>query len=68
MIDGENFFDQSINNNLKTYEILEKWLLVKEMIIQLVINWTIHISKIVIKMIVADLSKQQAYDADRKAI
>ena len=36
-IDGKNFFDQPINNNTKTYEILEKLLLVKEMITQQVV-------------------------------
>ena len=36
-IDGKNFFDQPINNDTKTWETLEKLLLVKEMITQLVV-------------------------------
>ena len=37
MIDGKNVFDQPINSNIKTYEISEKLLLVKEMITRLVV-------------------------------
>ena len=40
---------------------------VKEMITQLVVCWTMIISK-TYKMIAIDLSKQQALDADPKAI
>ena len=36
-IDGKNFFDQPINKNTKNMKILEKLLLVKEMITQLVV-------------------------------
>ena len=37
MINGENFFDQPIKNNKKTYENIRKFLQVKEMTIQLVV-------------------------------
>ena len=36
MIDGKNFFDQPVKNSKITYENIEKLLLVKEMITQLV--------------------------------
>ena len=35
MTDGKNFFDQPVKNDKITYKILEKLLLVKEMITQL---------------------------------
>ena len=37
MIDGKKSSDQSTKNNVKTLEILEKLLLVKQMITQLVV-------------------------------
>ena len=37
MIDGKNFFDQTVKNDKVTYEILGKVLLVKEMTIQLIV-------------------------------
>ena len=40
---------QSINNDLITYEKFEKSQQVKEMIIQLVVCWTITISKNIIR-------------------
>ena len=42
MIDGENFFDQPIRNNLKTYDNIRKQ--VKKMLTQLVVCWTMIIS------------------------
>ena len=48
--------------------ILEKFLQVKEMIIQRVVYWIKFTLKNFYKMIVADLSKQQALDVDPKAI
>ena len=36
MIDGKKFFDQPVKNSKITYENIEKLLLVKEMITQLV--------------------------------
>ena len=52
---------------LKQMKILEKLILVKEMIIQLILCLIILISK-KHKMIVMDLSKQQALDADPSAL
>ena len=49
MIDGKNLFDQPINSSLKTYEILEELLLVKEMITQPVVCQTILILIIITK-------------------
>ena len=48
--------------------ILDKLLQVKVMIIQLVVCYIIHILKKTYKMIAVDLSKQQALDADPRAI
>ena len=36
-INGQNFFDQPVKNNLRTYDKFEKLQLVKEMITQLVV-------------------------------
>ena len=49
-------------------KILETFLLVKKMIIQLVFYEIILISKKIIKMISIDLSKQQGADSDPRAI
>ena len=49
MIDGKNFFDQTVKNDKVTYEILGKVLLVKEMTIQLIVCQTIPISRNIIK-------------------
>ena len=49
MIEGQNFFDQSVKNNLKTYYTPEKLLYVKGMITQLPADWTIIISKTIIR-------------------
>ena len=65
MIDGKNFFDQPMNSDLKTYENIRKidtghrdgyttGLLVRLFLFQIMID--------------ADLSKQQALDADPRAI
>ena len=64
MIIGKNVFDQPIKNDKITYEILEKLILAKEMIMQLVVYQVVHIKKI----IAIDLSKQQALDADPRTI
>ena len=61
MIEGPTFFDQSVKNYLRTYNNIRKNAMVKEMIMLLVVSW-------IIKMIVVDLSKQQALHADPKAI
>ena len=61
MFDGNNFFDQTVRNNLITCENVQKLKQIQEMITQLVVCWIIIISKTVI-------STQQALDADPKAI
>ena len=43
MIDGRNFFDQPVKNNLTIMIVFEKLQQVKEMIAQMVICWTIII-------------------------
>ena len=46
MIGGQNFFDQPIRNNLITYGNIWKILqIIKAMITQLIVFWTIIISK-----------------------
>ena len=49
MINGQNFFNQPIKNDLRAYDNVEKMQLVKEMITLLFFSWTIIISKIIIK-------------------
>ena len=49
-------------------KILEKWLLAMEITIQLVVYWTISTLKKYYKMIAVGSSKEQALDADPKAI
>ena len=58
MIDGQNFFNKPVKSNLRTYDNFRKLWLVKEMITQLVVYW----------IIIIFISKQQAPDADPKAI
>ena len=49
MIDGQNFFDQPVRNNFITYDSIRKLQQVKKMITQLVVCWTIIISKTIIR-------------------
>ena len=49
-------------------KILEKWLLAMEITIQLVVCWTISTLKKYYKMIAVGSSKEQALDANPKAI
>ena len=49
MIDEQNIFDQSVRKNLITYDSIKKLQQVKEMITQLVVCWTIIISKTIIR-------------------
>ena len=49
-------------------KILEKWLLAMEITIQLLVCWTISALKKYYKMIAVGSSKEQALDADPKAI
>ena len=66
MIDRQNIFNQPVKSNLRTYDKIQKMQLVKEMIILL--NFLINYFNKYYKMIAIDLSKQQALDADQKAI
>ena len=59
MIDGRNFFDQSIKNDLKTYNNTRKIQLVKVMITQ-----DYPYFKKYFKLIAIDLSEQQKVGAD----
>ena len=68
MIDGRNFFDQSINSDLKTYNNIRKITTDKgdDYKTGCLLNYIYF--KNYYKMIAIDLSKQQALDADPKAI
>ena len=67
MIDGRNFFDQSVTNNIKTYETIRKFAMGQEddYITNCLLDYLYF--KENNKMIAIDLSKQQALDADPKA-
>ena len=67
MIDGKNFFDQPINNMIKTHENIRKITIGQgdDYATGCLLNYT-YFKKY--KMIAVDLSKQQALDADPKAI
>ena len=68
MIDGKNFFDQPINSKLKTYENIRKIATGKgdNYTTGCLLNYSCF--KENYKMIAIDLSKQQALDADPRAI
>ena len=68
MIDGKNFFNQPIQNNKVTYKTIRKILTGQgdDYTTGCLLDYT-HFRDYY-KMIVVDLSKQQAPDADRKAI
>ena len=68
MIDGKNFFDQPINSNLKTYDNIRKIATGKgdNYATGCLLDYIYF--KNYYKMIAIDLSKQQALDADPKAI
>ena len=68
MIDGKIFFDQPINNNSKTYENIIKIATGQgdDYTIRCLLDYSYF--KDHYKMIVIDLSKQQALDADPRAI
>ena len=67
MIDGKNFFDQPINNMIKTYENIRKTTTGRgdDYTTGCLLDYT-YFEKYY-KMIGIDLSKQQALDADPKA-
>ena len=68
MIDGKNFFDQPINNMIETYENIRKINIGPgdDYTTGCLLDYT-YFEKYC-KMIGIDLSKQQALDADPKAI
>ena len=68
MIDGKNFFDQSIKSYIKTYEKIQKITtgLRDDYATGCLLDYNYFIKHY--KMIATDLSKQQAIDADPKAI
>ena len=68
MIDGKNFFDQPVKNNKVTYENIRKIATAQED--DYTTGCLLHYIylKNYYKMIAVDLSKQQALDADPKAI
>ena len=65
MIDGKKIFDQPVKNNKITYENIRKKCYWSR---RLLYNWLFKNLKNYYKMIVVDLSKHQALDADPKAI
>ena len=68
MIDGKNFFDQSVRNDIVTYENIRKIAIGQgdDYITDCLLDYTYF--KKYNKMIAIDLSKQQALDADPRAI
>ena len=68
MIDGKNFFDQPINSDLKTYDNIRKIATGygDDYTIGCLLDYTYF--KDHYKMIAIDLSKQQALNADPRAI
>ena len=68
MIDGKNFFDQPVKNDKVTYENIRKIATGRgdDYTTGFLLDFT-HFKKCY-KMITIDLSKQQALDADPKAI
>ena len=68
MIEGKNFFDQQVNNMIKTYENIRKITIGQEddFTTGCLLDYTYF--KKYYKMIAVDLSKQKALDSDPKAI
>ena len=68
MIDGKNFFDQPINNMVKTYENIRNIAVGQgdDYATGCLLDYSYF--KKYYEMIAIDLSKQQALDADPKAI
>ena len=68
MIDGKNFFDQPINSDLKRYENIRKIATGQgdDYTNGCLLDYSYF--KDHYKMVAIDLSKQQALDADRRAI
>ena len=68
MIDGKNFFDQSVKNNLRTYENIRKIATGQGDDYTTGCLLDYNYFNEYYKMIAIDVSKQQATDADPKAI
>ena len=68
MIDGKNFFDQPIDNMIKTYENVRKITIGQRDDYTTGCSLDYTYFKKYYKMIAVDLSKQQALDSDPKAI
>ena len=68
MIDGKNFFDQAINSVIKTYENIRKITIGQGYDYRTGCLLDYSYFKDHYKMIAIDLSKQQALDADPRAI
>ena len=68
MIDGKNIFDQSVNNNLRTYDNIRNIATGQGDYYTSGCLLDYNYYNNYYKMIAKDLSKQQALDADPKAI
>ena len=68
MIDGKNFFDQPVKNDKVTYKNVRKIATGQGDDYATSCLWGYTYFKKYYKMIAVDLSKQQALDADPKAI
>ena len=68
MIDGQNFFDQTVKNNLITYDNIRKIAIDQGNDYTTGSLLDYNYFNNYYKMIALDLSKQQALDADPKAI
>ena len=68
VIDGKNFFDQSVNSNLKTYENIRKIAIGQgnDYTTGCLLDYSYFNNSY--KMIAIHLSKQQVFDADPRAI
>ena len=68
MIDGRNFFDQPVKNNLITYDNMQKIATGQWDDYTIGCLWYYNYFNSYYKMIAIYLSKQQALDSDPKAI
>ena len=68
MIDGKNIFDQPVKSNITTYDNIQKIVTGQGDDYKTGCLLDYVYLKICYKMITIDLSKQEAFDADPKAI
>ena len=68
MIDGKNFFDQSVKNNLRTYDNIQKTTISQGDVYTTGCLLDYNYFNEYFKMIAIDLSKKQALDGDPKGI